>query len=205
VPDAVDHVATPSSRVYLVRAHSASRALAALAGRGQVSWLGAPRRAFPGCRKHPSGISDASAPVHSGGTAPASHRTSLDHRPMNAAIIPCASFPRKRPLQSPTDEPPSSRGLGRRPLTAETGVRIPLAVLGNPALAAGFRLSRDTWAVPRTIAEDEQAVAQAVARAAGAEVVAQRPACGGRSAPSLAWRCRGRRGRWVSSSCPWNR
>src|SRR3954454_14604435 len=26
-------------------------------------------------------------------------------------------------------EPPSSRGLGRRPLTAETGVRIPVAVL----------------------------------------------------------------------------
>jgi hypothetical protein len=57
------------------------------AGRGQVSWLGAPRRAFPGCRKHPSGISDASAPDHSGGTAPASHRTSLDHRPMNGVII----------------------------------------------------------------------------------------------------------------------
>ena len=32
-------------------------------GRGQVSWLRAPRRAFPECRRHPSGISDASAPV----------------------------------------------------------------------------------------------------------------------------------------------
>src|SRR6188472_906297 len=27
--------------------------------------------------------------------------------------------------------PPSSRGLGRRPLTAETGVRIPVAVLSG--------------------------------------------------------------------------
>jgi hypothetical protein len=31
--------------------------------------------------------------------------------------------------QVTTDGPPSSRGLGRRPLTAETGVRIPVAVL----------------------------------------------------------------------------
>ena len=34
--------------------------------------------------------------------------------------------------------PLSSRGLGRRPLTAETGVRIPVAVLQNPALGGGF-------------------------------------------------------------------
>src|SRR4051812_17938534 len=38
--------------------------------------------------------------------------------------------------------PPSSRGLGRRPLTAETGVRIPVAVLRGPAQAAGFRRSK---------------------------------------------------------------
>src|ERR687891_347863 len=44
-------------------------------------------------------------------------------------------------LQSPADGPPSSRGLGRRPLTAETGVRIPVAVLANPAPPAGVRLS----------------------------------------------------------------
>ena len=68
--------------------------------RGQVSWLGAQRRAFPECRRHPSGISDASAPVHSGGTAPASHRTSLDHRPMNGQAYPAASTDLQPPLKS---------------------------------------------------------------------------------------------------------
>ena len=56
--------------------------------RGQVSWLRAPRRAFPERRQHSSGSCDASAPVHSGGTARDSHRTSLDHRPLNGASIP---------------------------------------------------------------------------------------------------------------------
>src|SRR3954451_3384612 len=37
--------------------------------------------------------------------------------------------------------PPSSRGLGRRPLTAETGVRIPVAVLRGPARERGFVVS----------------------------------------------------------------
>ncbi len=37
--------------------------------------------------------------------------------------------------------PLSSRGLGRRPLTAETGVRIPVAVLLKPASQAGFVVS----------------------------------------------------------------
>src|SRR3954453_23726256 len=37
-------------------------------------------------------------------------------------------------------EPPSSRGLGRRPLTAETGVRIPVAVLAKAPQLAGFLL-----------------------------------------------------------------
>src|SRR3954463_2585128 len=46
------------------------------------------------------------------------------------------------PLNSARFLPPSSRGLGRRPLTAETGVRIPVAVLANPALAAGVRRLR---------------------------------------------------------------
>jgi hypothetical protein len=120
-------------------------------GRGQVSWLGAPRRAFPGCRKHPSGISDASAPVHSGGTAPASHRTSLDHRPIERRDhTPAPKRAQKRPLQSPTDGPPSSRGLGRRPLTAETGVRIPVAVLAFPLYQAGFVLFVPRGVVGRT-------------------------------------------------------
>ena len=34
--------------------------------------------------------------------------------------------------------PLSSRGLGRRPLTAETRVRIPVAVLQNPRAFGGF-------------------------------------------------------------------
>ena len=72
--------------------------------RGQVSWLGALRRTFPERRKHSSGISDASAPVHSGGTAPASHRTSLDHRSMNRPSIPPAPKRIANPsLQSPAD------------------------------------------------------------------------------------------------------
>ena len=45
---------------------------------------------------------------------------------------------RRQSLQSPAGRPPSSRGLGRRPLTAETGVRIPVAVPRDPALGAGF-------------------------------------------------------------------
>src|SRR3954453_23866289 len=35
--------------------------------------------------------------------------------------------------------PLSSRGLGRRPLTAETGVRIPVAVLTDAPQQRGFR------------------------------------------------------------------
>ena len=38
----------------------------------------------------------------------------------------------------PEYEPPSSRGLGRRPLTAVTRVRIPLAVLQKAAPAVAF-------------------------------------------------------------------
>src|SRR3954447_4990359 len=40
--------------------------------------------------------------------------------------------------------PPSSRGLGRRPLTAETGVRIPVAVLPEARSGSGF-LSFCLW------------------------------------------------------------
>src|SRR3954467_6230256 len=39
-------------------------------------------------------------------------------------------------------EPLSSRGLGRRPLTAETGVRIPVAVLHEARPQGGFRRSQ---------------------------------------------------------------
>ena len=48
---------------------------------------------------------------------------------------------RKPPAEDPPlnslAAPPSSRGLGRRPLTAETGVRIPVAVPWNPLLSEG--------------------------------------------------------------------
>src|SRR3954454_15200048 len=42
-------------------------------------------------------------------------------------------------LRSGCSLPLSSRGLGRRPLTAETGVRIPVAVLHDARLPGGFR------------------------------------------------------------------
>src|SRR3954466_6240150 len=43
--------------------------------------------------------------------------------------------------------PLSSRGLGRRPLTAETGVRIPVAVLNEaPAGAGAFLVQRSSCA-----------------------------------------------------------
>src|SRR3954469_13742538 len=51
-------------------------------GRRQVSWLpGSPVRAFPGSVA-PQWPRAAGPPGHSGGTAPVSHRTSLDHRPL---------------------------------------------------------------------------------------------------------------------------
>src|SRR4051812_10610016 len=56
-------------------------------GRRQVSWLpGSPVRAFPG-NVAPQWPRAAGPPGHSGGTAPASHRTSLDHRPLVAGRI----------------------------------------------------------------------------------------------------------------------
>jgi hypothetical protein len=48
-----------------------------------------------------------------------------------ASLEPCCSY-----------WPPSSRGLGRRPLTAVTRVRIPLAVLVKALQIAGFLLAR---------------------------------------------------------------
>ena len=47
--------------------------------------------------------------------------------------MPAASAPFQLSLS-----PLSSRGLGRRPLTAETRVRIPVAVLQNPRVVGGF-------------------------------------------------------------------
>ena len=46
--------------------------------------------------------------------------------------------PRSATLADESSLPLSSRGLGRRPLTAETGVRIPVAVPLRPAHEAGF-------------------------------------------------------------------
>src|SRR4051812_42096913 len=58
------------------------------------------------------------------------------HGDLNAARLPVPPQPRDRPVYRrslatlrPANSPLSSRGLGRRPLTAETGVRIPVAVL----------------------------------------------------------------------------
>src|SRR3954470_4317476 len=56
-------------------------------GRRQVSWLpGSPVRAFPGSVA-PQWPRAAGPPGHSGGTAPVSHRTSLDPRPLGGGRI----------------------------------------------------------------------------------------------------------------------
>jgi hypothetical protein len=108
-------------------------------GRSEVSWLGLRAAPSRGTAEPPVAPCDASTPVHSGGTAPASHRTSLDHRP-NERLHPTRADgqTRRPPLQSRVGAPPSSRGLGRRPLTAETGVRIPVAVPHEPCSVSGF-------------------------------------------------------------------
>ena len=68
---------------------------------------------------------------------------------MNALrILRRAGRVRSHSLQSPADGPPSSRGLGRRPLTAETGVRIPVAVPPNPAQERGFVVLGSRAATP---------------------------------------------------------
>src|SRR3954451_16532620 len=59
------------------------------------------------------------------------------HTDLNRARLPIPPHPRGAANDDSNGsvakldlpEPPSSRGLGRRPLTAETGVRIPVAVL----------------------------------------------------------------------------
>ena len=55
-----------------------------------------------------------------------------------AGRIPC----------SKSTPPLSSRGLGRRPLTAETRVRIPVAVLTTPCEHGAFAVSGAPWASP---------------------------------------------------------
>ena len=53
-----------------------------------------------------------------------------------AEVVCYTCAPLGTPPRAPA--PLSSRGLGRRPLTAETGVRIPVAVLLKTLLLAGF-------------------------------------------------------------------
>jgi hypothetical protein len=112
-------------------------------GRSEVSWLRAPRRAFPESRRLPSGymrrISARSQWRDRAGFTPDFPRPPAVER---RAAYPTASTPRRRRVQTPSGPleslaaPPSSRGLGRRPLTAETGVRIPVAVLPEPVTRA---------------------------------------------------------------------
>ena len=103
-------------------------------GRSQVSWLWALRRAFPENRRLPSG----SVATHRRPFTVAGPRRLHTELPSTTGRMngphPTATHGQTRqpPLQSPADGPPSSRGLGRRPLTAETGVRIPVAVLSGP-------------------------------------------------------------------------
>src|SRR3954447_8931756 len=68
------------------------------------------------------------------------------HTDLNRARLPIPPHPRGAANDDSNGsvakldlpEPPSSRGLGRRPLTAETGVRIPVAVLRSPHLCRSF-------------------------------------------------------------------
>src|SRR4051794_6127971 len=60
-------------------------------------------------------------------------RTPVEVRVLSAALPDLVAS-----LRSGRFLPLSSRGLGRRPLTAETGVRIPVAVLHDARLPAGF-------------------------------------------------------------------
>src|SRR3954451_14353786 len=69
------------------------------------------------------------------------------HTDLNRARLPIPPHPRGAGADDSNGSvaklavpwPPSSRGLGRRPLTAETGVRIPVAVLdGGPSVSGLF-------------------------------------------------------------------
>src|SRR3954447_18448683 len=73
------------------------------------------------------------------------------HTDLNRARLPIPPHPRGAGADDSNGSvaklalpwPPSSRGLGRRPLTAETGVRIPVAVLdGGPSVSGLFSFQR---------------------------------------------------------------
>jgi hypothetical protein len=116
-------------------------------GRSQVSWLGAPHRAFPERRRHSSGsmrqINARSQWRDRAGFSPDFPRPPADERahPTPPAGRPRHGQARRTSLESRGGRPPSSRGLGRRPLTAETGVRIPVAVYADPSCLLAFSAS----------------------------------------------------------------
>src|SRR5215207_8819562 len=108
-------------------------------GRSQVSWLRAPRRAFPESRRLPSGymrrLSARSQWRDRAGFTPDFPRPPAVER---AQHTPPWADPKAAARIARRTEPPSSRGLGRRPLTAETGVRIPVAVLREAPRTRSF-------------------------------------------------------------------
>jgi hypothetical protein len=65
--------------------------------------------------------------------------TGVTVRPLDASRVSFAS------LGSADFAPLSSRGLGRRPLMAETRVRIPVAVSNAPRVFGAFRVSGGCW------------------------------------------------------------
>ena len=73
--------------------------------------------------------------------------------PLSRIVLQARCYPARRFL------PLSSRGLGRRPLTAETGVRIPVAVPHEARLPGGFRRSpgrlRARWVTRRRDAREQ--------------------------------------------------
>ena len=120
-----------------------------------------PRDERPGTRSRP-----AVARLH----APAQRRHPALLRPRpgrNAPAHPLSAPRARRPtLRYPSRRPAplSSRGLGRRPLTAETGVRIPVAVLRKRPCTGVFVVRR------RCASVRAPAVRTAEARPAGATV-----------------------------------
>ena len=94
--------------------------------------------------------------------------------------------------------PLSSRGLGRRPLTAETGVRIPVAVLGKPSKSEGFLVSgalRDTVRDGQPARLRHVSSRARVARRTGWPGSARRPLRGDAVPGGVADGCLKRRGR----------
>jgi hypothetical protein len=89
------------------------------------------RRYRTGVRR--AALSDSCHLRPSGSGHAAAASLSRDGPPPGVALIASAAS---------SNAPPSSRGLGRRPLTAVTRVRIPLAVLSRKALRCGAFLWR---------------------------------------------------------------